>query len=85
MNGDHFVLSTATPWDDRTEIIGVYASEAWAREAAAAWLGSPDREAFPRCVIEGWSGAHLLGREVIEALGFDDEGGDESLGGPRSL
>ncbi|SMH28368.1 hypothetical protein SAMN06295885_0154 [Rathayibacter oskolensis] len=68
MNGDHYVLLTATPWDDRTEIIGVYASEAWAREAAATWLRDPDREAFPRCVIEAWSGAHLLERSVIEGI-----------------
>lgn len=47
MDGDHFVLSTATPWDDRTEIIGVYSSELWACEAASAWLRSPHREAFP--------------------------------------
>lgn len=77
MSGGHFVLSTATPWDDRTEIIGVYASESWAREAAMSWLRAPDREAFPRCIIESWSGAHLLSRDVIEGVEIDvDEAGD---------
>ncbi|QHC67810.1 hypothetical protein GSU68_15360 [Rathayibacter sp. VKM Ac-2759] len=72
MSGDHFVLSTATPWDDRTEIIGVYASEAWAREAATTWLRAPDREAFPRCVVERWNGPHLLDRALIEGIDAED-------------
>lgn len=80
MSGDHFVLATATPWNDRSEIVGVYASRSWAREAAAAWLCSHDREAFPRCVIEGWIGEHLLGYEVIEGLD-----GDEPTTDPQEL
>lgn len=74
MSGDHFVLSTASPWEDRTDVIGVYASDAWAREAATVWLRSPDREAFPRCIIECWNGAHLLHREVIEGVPDDVSG-----------
>ncbi|MBF4461337.1 MULTISPECIES: hypothetical protein [unclassified Rathayibacter] len=82
MSRDHFVLSTATPWDDRTDIIGVYASAAWAREAAASWLHDPTREGFPRCVVETWNGAHLLGREVIEGIDVDD---GEPRPGPREI
>lgn len=84
MDGDHFVLMTATPWDDRTEIIGVYASESWAREAASTWMGADDREAFPRCVIEGWSGGHRLDREIVEGIGLDSES-DERLDGPSRI
>lgn len=81
MPGAHFVLSTASPWEDRTEVIGVYASEAWAREAATVWLRSPDREAFPRCIIECWSGAHLLQREVIEGVPADDDSDGTAFSG----
>lgn len=84
MDGDHFVLMTATPWDDRTEIIGVYPSESWAREAASTWLSADDRGAFPRCVIEGWSGEHRLDRQMIEGIVLDDES-EASLDGPRRI
>ncbi|QHC60022.1 hypothetical protein [Rathayibacter sp. VKM Ac-2760] len=70
MSVGHFVLSTIGPWDDAGEIIGVYSSDSWAREAAASWLGNLDREAFPQCVIESWNGSHRLSREVLGGLGL---------------
>ena len=74
MSVGHYVLSTTGPFADETEILGVYSSDTWAREAAASWLDALDREAFPQCVIENWNGSHLLHREVLGGLGLDDDG-----------
>ena len=74
MSVGHYVLSTTGPFADETEILGVYSSESWAREAAASWLDTLDREAFPQCVIENWNGSNLLHREVLGGLGLDDDG-----------